>query len=73
MIEFTFNDSRDSLSLGGGGQNAKAQQFVLCCCESFLCQVQVARLPHPAAAFCLATTKDRAVLDDRQNVLTRQT
>lgn len=58
---------------GGGGQNGKAQQFVLCHWESFPCQVQVARLPHPAAAFCLATTKDRAVLADRQDVSTRHT
>lgn len=51
-----------------GGQNAKAQQFVLCSFQSFLCQVQVACLPQPAEAFCLPATKGSAVLGDRQNV-----
>lgn len=61
------------LGVGWGGQNAKAQQFVLCSFESFLCQVQVACLSHPAAAFCLPTTKGSAVLGDRRSVSAPQT
>lgn len=42
-----------------GGGNARAQQFVLCSFESFLCQVQVACLPPPPGSGPLSPSHKR--------------